>query len=80
MSKFGCPDGLGAMVRQLHDGMQASVEDDGEHSASFPLMNGVKQGCVLAPTLFSMVFTTMLNDPYCEGRFGVDFHFWTGCS
>ena len=77
MSKFGCPDKFVEMVKQFHDGMQASVQDDGEHSASFPVTNGVKQGCVLAPTLFSIVFSAMLNDAYREGKVGVDFHFRT---
>ena len=77
MAKFGCPDKFVAMVRQFHNGMQASVQHDGEHSASFPVTNGVKQGCVLASTLFSMVFTVVLKDAYREGRVGVDFHFWT---
>ena len=77
MSKFGCPDKFVEMVKQFHDGMQASVQDDGEHSASFPVTNGVKQGYVLAPTLFSIVFSAMLNDAYREGKVGVDFHFWT---
>ena len=77
MSKFGCPDKFVEMVKQFHDGMQASVQDDGKHSASFPVTNGVKQGCVLAPTLFSIVFSAMLNDAYREGKVGVDFHFRT---
>ena len=77
MSKFGCPDKFAEMVKLFHDCMQASVQDDGEHSASFPVTNGIKQGCVLAPTLFSIVFSAMLNDAYCEGKVGVDFHFRT---
>ena len=40
-------------------------------------MNGIKQGCVLAPALFSIVFSAMLNDAYHEGKVGVDLHFWT---
>ena len=75
MAKFGCPDKFIGMIRQFHDGMQASVQDDGEHSSSFPLANGVKQGCVLAPTLSSMIFSAMLNGAYREGKIGVDFHF-----
>ena len=77
MSKFGCPDKFVEMIKQFHDGVRASVQDDGEHSASFPMTIGVKQGFVLAPTLFSMVFAAMLNDAYREGKVGVDFHFWT---
>ena len=31
-------------------------------SDSFPISNGVKQGCVLAPTLFSVFFSIMLRE------------------
>ena len=37
------------------------VQNDGEFSDPFPVRNGVKQGCVLAPTLFSMMFSAMLT-------------------
>ena len=57
MAKFGCPAKFIAMVRQFHDGMLARVQNDGEFSDPFPVTNGVKQGCVLASTLFSMVFS-----------------------
>ena len=53
-----------AMVRQFHDGMQACVQNDGEFSEPFEVTNGVKQGCVLAPTLFSMKFSAMLMDAF----------------
>ena len=35
--------------------------DNGDTSDSFSVTNGVKQGCVLAPTLFIMVFAAMLH-------------------
>ena len=53
-----------AMVRQFHDGMQARVQNDGEYSEPFPVTNGVIQGCVMAPTLFSMMFSAMLTDAF----------------
>ena len=53
-----------AMVRQFHDGMQARVQNDGEYSEPFPVTNGVEQGCVMAPTLFSMTFSAMLTDAF----------------
>ena len=43
MAKFGCPPRYIAMVRQLHDGMQARVQNGGEYSEPFPVTNGVKQ-------------------------------------
>nr|VZI47351.1 unnamed protein product [Spirometra erinaceieuropaei] len=61
---FGCPERSIEMVRQLHDGMMARVTDNGDFSEAFAVTNGVKQGCVLAPTLFSFMFTVMLLDAY----------------
>ena len=59
------------MVRQFHDGMLARVQNDGEYSDPFPVTNGVKQGCVLASTLFSMMFSAMLTDAFQDGDNGV---------
>ncbi|BHF60961.1 hypothetical protein SprV_0100393100 [Sparganum proliferum] len=64
MQKFGCPERFILMVRQLHDGMMARVTDNGAVSEAFAVTNGVKQGCVLAPTLFSLMFSAMLMDAY----------------
>ena len=66
ITQFGCPAKFIAMVRQFHDGILARVQNDGEFSDPFPVTNGVKQGCVLASTLFSMVFPAMLTDAFRE--------------
>ena len=71
MAKFGCPAKFIAMVRQFHDGMLARVQNDGEFSDPFPVTNGVKQGCVLASTLFSMMFSAMLTDAFQDGDNGI---------
>ena len=62
MSKFSCPHKFITIVRQFNEGMQARVLDNGEPSESFPVSSGVTQGCVLAPTLFSLMFSAMLTD------------------
>ena len=41
------------MIEALHTGVMANVSVGGEVSESFSVIKGVKQGCVLAPTLFS---------------------------
>ena len=71
MAKFGCPAKFIAMVRQSHEGMLARVQNDGESSDPFPVTNRVKQGCVLASTLFSMMFSAMLIDAFQEGDNGI---------
>nr|VZI51952.1 unnamed protein product [Spirometra erinaceieuropaei] len=71
MQKFGCPERFTQMVRQLHDGMMARVTDNGAVSEAFAVTNGVKQGCVLPPTLFSLMFSAMLMDAYRDERPGI---------
>ena len=71
MAKFGCPTKFIAMVRQFHDGMLERVQSDGEFSDPFPVTNGVKQGCVLAPALFSMMFSTMLTAAFQDSDTGI---------
>nr|VZH99042.1 unnamed protein product [Spirometra erinaceieuropaei] len=70
MQKFGRPKRFTQMVRQMHDGMMARVTDNGAVSEAFAVSNGVKQGCVLAPTLFSLMFSAMLIDAYRAERPG----------
>ena len=41
--------------------MKASVSLKGELSKPFDVQNGVKQGCVLAPTLFSLFLSKVLD-------------------
>ena len=77
MAKFGCPDKFISMVRQFHDGMQARVQDLIDISNPFPVTNGVKQGCVLAPTLLSMMFSAMLHDALRDGGEGIDIRYRT---
>nr|VZI07590.1 unnamed protein product [Spirometra erinaceieuropaei] len=77
MQKFGCPERFTQMVRQLHDGMMARVTDNGAVSEAFAVTNGVKQGCVLAPTLFSLMFSAMLMDAYRDERPGIRIAYMT---
>ena len=60
-----------AVIREFLDGMQACVRlDDGECSDKFDVGQGLRQGCVLAPLLFNMFFTTVLR--VAEKRFLAD--------
>ncbi|BHF59462.1 hypothetical protein SprV_0100242100 [Sparganum proliferum] len=59
------------MLRQLHDGIMARVTDNGTVSEAFAVTNGMKQGCVLASTFFSLMFSSMLMDAYREERLGI---------
>lgn len=62
MAKYGCPQKFIPLVRQFHGGKQARVQDNGKTSAAYPTLNSVKEGCVLAPILCSLMFPAMLTD------------------
>ena len=78
MAKFGCPAKFMVMVRQFHDGMLVRVQNDGEFSDPFPVTNRVKQGCVLASTLFSRMFSAMLTDAFQDGDNGIPIRYHLG--
>ena len=61
MGKYGIPEKFIAIVKLFHEGMLASVLDEGKSSETTQVTNGVKQGCMLPPTLFSRVFSAMLK-------------------
>ena len=61
LSKIGCSTKFMNLIRQFYDDMTGQVLSDGEASEPFSISNGIKQGCVLAPVLFNLCFTCVLN-------------------
>ena len=59
LAKFGGSDKFILILRAFHEGMQARVMIDGEMTDAFPVAHGVKQGCVLAPTLFNLLVAVL---------------------
>ena len=62
--KFGCPSKLINIIKQLHDGMMGRVCADGKESDGFEVTAGVKQGCVIEPSLFNLFFAVLLKEPF----------------
>ena len=71
LAKFGCLEKFVKMVRLFHYDMVAKVLNDGGSQEPFQVTNGVKQGCVLAPTLFSMMFAAMLMEAFKDSSTGI---------
>ena len=61
LERLGFPPKFLQMVIQLHENQRGQVRLKGDLSEPFPISIGVKQGCVLAPTLFSIFFSMMLK-------------------
>ena len=77
LSRLGCPVKFVSMIKAFHEGMMARVTENGDVSEPFPVTNGVKQGCVLAPTLFSLLFSVMLSSALSQTDDGIMIRFRT---
>ena len=77
LSQLGCPPKFVRMIRAFHEGMMARVIENGDVSDPFPVSNGVKQGCVLAPTLLSLIFSVMLSSALSGSDDGILIRFRT---
>ncbi len=73
--RIGCPEKFIRVLRLLHDDMTASVLGGGDNESDpFTVGAGVKQGCVIAPTLFSIYISCILHLAENEGTLpgGID--------
>ena len=62
LARFGVPQNMISVVRQLHDGMRVCVRlDDKVCSGWFAVEQGLRQGCVLALLLFNIFFAAVIN-------------------
>ena len=77
LDKVGCPPTLHRLVASFHENMKATVQFDGTISDSFDINCGVKQGCVLAPTLFSIYFAALLQYAFQDSPGDVYLHWRT---
>ena len=74
LQKIGCPPHLLAVVTSFHGNMHSIVCFNGATSEAFPVSSGVKQGCVLAPTLFGIFFSMLLQYAFKDCSEGVYIH------
>ncbi|BHF72748.1 hypothetical protein SprV_0401581900 [Sparganum proliferum] len=56
--------------------MMARVTDNGTVSEAFAATNGVKHGCNLAPTLFSLLLAAMQMEAYRDKRPVIRVAYW----
>ena len=71
---IGCPPTLLNLIKSFHDNMKSTVQFDGNISDPFDIQSGVKQGCVLAPTLFGIFFALLLKHAFGQNTEGIYLH------
>eukprot|EP00736_Rhodelphis_marinus_P013468 Rmarinus@m.28542 len=67
MAQKGIGGRMLGFIREIYRGSRAVVRIEDEMSAEFPLEQGVRQGCVISPTLFSVYIDDLLKEveDYC---------------
>ena len=58
-------------MESFHSNMKGTVHFNGRSSAPFDIRSGVKQSCVLAPTLFGIFFAVLLKHAFGTATEGV---------
>ena len=71
---IGCPPKLLSIVRSFYISVMNTVQFDGDMSAKFKFKSGVKQGCILIPTLFGIFFALLLKHAFKSSTDGVYIH------
>lgn len=61
LALYGFPQKFIAILKLLYTDMMAAVIGNGSIGEPFPINTGVKQGCVIAPTLFSLYVATVME-------------------
>ena len=74
MAHFRAPQLASKMLIQLHENECGQVKLDGDLSVPIPISNSMKQGYVLAPTLFSISFSMMLKQATEDFEDEIGFH------
>lgn len=64
LQNIGCPPKLLRLVTSFHKDMIGCIQFDGSISEKFDIKNGVKQGCVLTPTLIGIYFAALLHHAF----------------
>ena len=71
LPKIGCPPKLQSMIESFHTDTKGTVQFIGSSSEAFEIRGGVKQGCVLAPTLFGIFFGMLLKHAFDSTTEGI---------
>ena len=71
LPKIGCSPKLQSMIESFHTNMKGTVQFKDSSSMPFHIHSGVKQGCVLAPTLFGIFFALLLRHVFGTASEGI---------
>ena len=55
LQEYGIPRKIIQIIKILYDGFNCKIVHEGKFSDFLEIRNGVRQGCILSPTLFLLI-------------------------
>ncbi|XP_059049895.1 uncharacterized protein LOC131844918 [Achroia grisella] len=74
LGSIWCPPKLLSLIKSFHEDMRGTIVFNGQSSESFDVRRGVRQGCVLAPTLFGIYFSLLIYTAFGDDHQGIHLH------
>ena len=70
LEKYGVAPKMIRILRNLYEGITACVRIEGENTEAFEVRTGLRQGCILSPTLFNITLDYIMRRAM-EGKEGI---------
>ena len=75
MQHYGFPPKFISIIQQLYDNSNCQVIHDGKLTDTFQLQTGVRQGCLLSPTIFVLVVDWIMKQATSDKKTGIQWTF-----
>ena len=75
MHHYGFPPKFVAIIQQFYEDATCQVIHDGKLKEPFSVQTGVRQGCLLSPTIFLMVVDWVMRQSTAGQRTGIQWTF-----
>lgn len=75
LQAYGVPEKILRLIQEMYSGYTCQVIHDGVLSSPLPVTAGVRQGCVLSPTLFLLVLDLLMRKTLGGRKRGIQWNF-----
>ena len=75
MYHYGFPPKFVSIIKQLYDDAMCQVIHDGKLTEPFSVQTGVRQGCLLSPTIFLIVIDWIMRQSTADQKTGIQWTF-----
>jgi hypothetical protein len=75
MHHYGFPPEFITIIKQLYEDTTCQIIHDGKLTEPFSIHTGVRQGCLLSPTIFLLVIDLIMQQAIAGRKTGIQWSF-----